>query len=125
MIYGIGTDLVDLDRNWGNNFDRLCAKVLSSNELLLLDGLSESHKKRVFAKQWACKESVAKALGTGFVGKVIPSNMEILRDYMGKPVMIPCSQLRELMDQEGISKCHLSISDTKNHVFSVAILETV
>ena len=37
MIYGIGTDIINLERSWKSNFKKLCEKVLTENENKILD----------------------------------------------------------------------------------------
>ena len=65
MIYGIGTDLVDLDRIKIKSLSAFAKKILGNQELekyqQLTDGLNQSY----IGKQFAGKEA-AKALGTGF-----------------------------------------------------------
>ena len=124
MIYVIGTDIINLERSWKSNFKKLCEKVLTENENKLLDDLPQKMQTSFFAKQWAMKESISKAFGTGFRDVVIPSNMEILRNERGRPVLYPLGPLRDLMENEQISACHLSVSDVEKHVIAVATLES-
>ena len=72
MIYGIGTDIINLERSWTSNFKKLCEKVLTENENKLLDDLPQKMQTSFFAKQWAMKESICKAFGTGFRDVVMP-----------------------------------------------------
>ena len=66
MIYGIGTDLVDLDRIKIKSLSAFARKILGNQELKkyqqLTDGLNQSY----IGKQFAGKEAFAKALSTGF-----------------------------------------------------------
>ena len=71
MIYGIGTDLVNIDRVkkiLSKNRDGFVKRVLSEHEQALFANKAESAA--YCAKRFAAKEAFAKALGTG-IGRVV------------------------------------------------------
>ena len=80
MIAGIGTDLIRIDR-----VIKACEKesflkrVFTEKERQLIAG----NQNRA-ASNFAVKEAVAKALGTGFRG-FGPEDVEVLRDSLGSP----------------------------------------
>ena len=87
MIFGIGTDIVDVKRiKKMKSIDSFAKKILGHNEHLKYSALSESKKIFFVAKQFAGKEAFAKAIGTGIFGDVNLKGIEILRDDKGKPI---------------------------------------
>ena len=52
----------------------------------------------------------------------IDSN-EILRDINGKPYFEPIGALKEYLDDLGIAKTHVSLSDEKQYAIAFAVLE--
>ena len=86
MIIGIGIDIVDINRiektldKYGKKFKLRC---FSKNEI-------DSSEKKIkpansYAKKFAAKEALVKALGTGFRDGINFKNIEIKNDKMGKP----------------------------------------
>ena len=124
MIYGIGSDILEISRFADyEKSSKLAFKLLSITEYNIFEELTQSQAISYLAKQFACKEAVSKAFGTGIRGDVVMSNMEILRDSMGKPVLNPLEKLQNYMDSEGIVASYCTISDTKSQVFAVCVLE--
>ena len=125
MIYGIGSDILEISRFADyEKSSKLAFKLLSITEYNIFEELTQSQAISYLAKQFACKEAVSKAFGTGIRGDVVMRNMEILRDSNGKPWLNPLENLREYMNSEGITASHCTISDTKDHAFAVCVLET-
>ena len=86
MIIGIGIDIVDINRiektldKYGKKFKLRC---FSKNEI-------DSSEKKIkpansYAKKFAAKEALVKALGTGFRDGINFKNIEIKNDKIGKP----------------------------------------
>ena len=66
MIFGIGTDMVEINRIKNiNSIDRFAKKILSKNELDFFNSLKQEKKITYLSKQFAGKEAVSKAIGTG------------------------------------------------------------
>ncbi len=89
MIYGIGHDLVEIDRvrrlldkPVGEPF---LLRLLTPAERLLLQG-NEKRRAEFVAGRFAAKEAVSKALGCGIGQAVGFQDIEVLRDPLGKPV---------------------------------------
>ena len=105
QIVGIGTDIIEVDRiKKALENEKFKNKFLNENEI-------EDLKKRnaqleTYAGRFAAKEAIVKALGTGF-GKVSASEIEIMNDQLGKPVV------KLMLDEYKNYSCHLSISHIK------------
>ena len=76
----------------------------------------------MLAGDFACKEAVAKCFGTGFRG-FRPIDVEVLRDELGKPYIVLHGGARTLFEELGGRSIQVSISDTKELVIALAILE--
>ena len=124
MIFGIGTDIVEVERiKKISSVDKFAKKILSQNELNIFNELSKDKKTFFLSKQFAGKEAVSKALGTGVGKEVSMKNIEILRDNKGKPIFNAIDELETYMINLGITKTHVSLSDESNYAIAMVILE--
>ena len=124
MIFGIGTDIVDVERiRKLGSLEKFADKILSLNELEVFKLQIDEKKVTFLAKQFAAKEAVSKALGTG-IGKDIRFNqIEILRNSDGKPYLNHDGIITTILNDLGITKTHVSLSDEKKYVLAFVILE--
>lgn len=118
MIVGIGNDIVEIQR-FETIMEResVLHKMFSEREVVL-----GGKRPSFFAGNFAVKESVSKAFGTGIRGFRL-CEIEVLRDEMGKPYVELCGKAKELAEGIGIDCIHVSISDTKQLVMAVAVAE--
>ena len=124
MIFGIGTDIVDVTRiKKMKSIDSFAKKILGDNEYLKFSKLSESKKVFFIAKQFAGKEAFAKAIGTGISGDINFKTIEILRNDEGKPIFKFPEKTQLLIDNLGIAHSHVSLSDEKEYALAFVILE--
>jgi holo-[acyl-carrier protein] synthase len=126
MIYGVGVDVLDINRIGSrSSLDTFANKICSNDELEIYKSLSNVlHKQKYLAKQFSAKEAVAKSLGTGFNNIVTLSKVQIMRDNNGKPLVIFDDSLIPKIAQMGVSDVHVSISDEKHYVVAFAIAES-
>ena len=122
MIFGIGTDIVLISRI--KNSKAFAEKILSASEMQLWEEKNSSKQQNFLAKQFACKEAVAKAIGTGFSNTIFPKDIEILRNSAGKPYINPQASLEEVFADLGIINSHVSIADEIDYVVAFVIIET-
>jgi holo-[acyl-carrier protein] synthase len=124
MIFGIGTDLVDLNRIKAmKSQDDFAAKILGPLEMEQYKKLNEDVKILYLGKQFAAKESLVKALGTGFRDPIFPKDIQVLRNAIGKPEVIFSDAAQSYVQDLGITKSHVSLADESNHLIAFAILE--
>ena len=108
MIIGIGTDMIEIER-----VVRACEKeafllrAFTNEEILLI-----KKDNRKSADNFAVKEAVSKMFGTGFHGIAL-SEIEVLRDSMGKPYVNLYGNAEKMAKQMGIEMIHVSITNTK------------
>ena len=125
MIYGVGTDIVNIERVkkiLSKNRDGFIKRVLSEHEQALFANKADSAA--YFAKRFAAKEAFAKALGTG-IGRVVSfQDLTIRNNENGKPHFIPSEKLRQYLVENNIKQAHLSISDESQNAIAFVVLET-
>ena len=125
MIYGIGTDLVDLDRiKKMKSLSAFAHKILGNLELEKYAGLPVGDSQYYLGKQFAGKEAYVKALGTGFKDPIFPKDIQILRDSLGKPEVFLSAGTKSYVEGLGITKSHVSLADENNHLVAFVVLET-
>lgn len=125
MIFGIGTDIVEVSRiqasitQFGDDFAK---RILADSELA---SYLQSHiKARFLAKRFAAKEAFSKALGTGLRAPATFQNIAVSHDELGKPILVLAPELQALLDSRHITQTHISISDEKNLATAFVVLET-
>ena len=124
MIYGIGTDLVDLERiKKMKSPSAFANKILGDQELKKFAEMKEGRNHSYLGKQFAAKEAFVKALGTGFKDPVFPKDIQILRNSLGKPEVLLSGGAKSYVESLGITKSHVSLADESNHLLAFAVLE--
>ena len=125
MIYGIGTDLVDLDRiKKIKSLSTFAKKILGNQELQKYQQLTDGYNQSYIGKQFAGKEAFVKALGTGFKKPIFPRDIQILRNSFGQPEVLLSDEAKSYIENLGITKTHVSLADESNHLIAFAVLET-
>ncbi len=131
MIYGIGTDIVLVERivallhRYGERFAR---RVLGPDELLEFQRRQSrgehgaAYSARYLAKRFAAKEAFGKALGLGLRAPMSLLALQVLNDAHGKPVALPRKALAGYMAERGLT-AHVSLSDEVDSALAFVILE--
>ena len=127
MIRGIGTDLVEKERvknlflKYG---DKFVNKLLAESEMKEFQRRKGQEKKVSFlSNNFASKEALAKALGTGFSLGIGFKNIEVLRRENGSPYLILSGKTAK---KARLLKCQnfkLSIADTKEYSLAFVVGE--
>ena len=124
MIFGIGTDLVDLDRIKAiKSKASFAKKILGPQELVTYKQMSSDQGIYYLGKQFAAKEAIAKAFGSGFTSPIFPQAIQILRNNIGKPEIVFSEEVKSYSEGLGITGSHVSLSDESNHLIAFAVLE--
>jgi holo-[acyl-carrier protein] synthase len=76
------------------------------------------------AGRFAAKEAILKALGTGWRGDIAWTDIEILNNADGKPLLTLTGATARTAEALGIKHWHLSISHTHDHAIASAIGES-
>ena len=118
MIYGIGTDLIEVERvKKAYEKESFRKKIYTEQEQQLI---AENAQRA--ASNFAVKESVVKALGTGF-GKISAVDIEVLREPSGKPYVVLHGPAKELAEKEHIQHIHVSTSNLKEYAVGYVVME--
>ncbi len=124
MIYGIGIDLVEIQRIKDmDNLVKFAEKILSDSELKLFKEKSSEAQATFLAKQFAAKEAVVKPLGTGFTANNYHKDIRKLRNAEGSPELQFSETLQEMVNNLGIKSWHVSLADEKTHAIAMVVLE--
>ena len=123
MIFGVGTDIVELARVQ-QTYDRFGARFV---ERLLMDeerALFEQNKwpVRFLAMRFAAKEATVKAMGTGFAHGMWIRDVGIVNNEWGRPLIIWSERGRGVCDQLGIGAGHVSLSDDAGLILAFAVV---
>ena len=114
-IFGIGTDIVNIKRmekSIKKNNNTFKNRIFSTNEISYCD--KKKHPYSFYAKRYAAKEALSKALGTGIRKGINFKDIEILNDNFGKPfIKLKGSTAKFLKKKIRTSKysIYLSLSD--------------
>jgi holo-[acyl-carrier protein] synthase len=123
MIFGIGTDILQLQRvaeahaRFG---ERFAQRLLMPEELRLLPAARDTV--RFLAMRFAAKEAIVKAMGTGFANGMWIRDTGVMPDRFGRPEIIFSDRGRQVCDRLGIGAGHLTLSDEAGLVVAVAVL---
>lgn len=123
MIYGIGTDLLRVargDQLWRRFGARAVNRLLHPEEVLALPAAKSPGY--ALARAFAAKEAFVKALGTGFFG-VAHHEIGALREPNSRPRLVFSPPLSARLEQLGIWRTHLTLSDDGDYVLAVVVLE--
>jgi holo-[acyl-carrier protein] synthase len=123
MIFGIGTDVVQLERiedvytRHGEHFVR---RLLMPQE----EAGFRRYKRpvRFLAMRFAAKEAIAKALGTGFSHGIWIRDIGIMPNAWGRPEVIWSERGRRVRDELGAGEGHVTLTDEAGLVVAVAVL---
>lgn len=120
IIYGIGTDIVEIDRikTTLNRNLKFLDKVFSPREMLVLK--SKDYKAESVAGNFSAKEAVVKSVGTGLRGFSM-HDVEILRDDLNRPIVVSSGKFKDYCDIIKVKEIMVSISHSKNYATATAI----
>lgn len=118
MIIGIGTDLIEVERV-AKAYEKAAfrERTYTERERELIGTRNQRA-----AGNFAVKEAVVKALGTGF-RSILPNEVEVLREESGKPYVIVYGNAQMECEAQHVETIHVSISDTKEYATAYVVLE--
>lgn len=126
MIVGIGVDIIEIERveKAIKNTKSFLDKIFTEKEKEYF--YSRGMNSEVIAGNFASKEAISKALGTGIRGFSF-MDIEILRDELGKPMVFLHNDAKvignKLVGDNSLLNIHLSISHNKSNAIAYAMLE--
>lgn len=123
MIYGIGTDIVDITRmreNLDKYGDKFARRILTESEFSEFE--TKKTKAAFLAKRFAAKEATAKAMGTGFSQGLSLHHIGIGHDDAGKPILEFLDVAEIFLKTHKIKQAHLSLADEKDYAVAFVTL---
>lgn len=124
MILGVGTDIVAVARIEAaieRHGEAFAERILSENEFA--EYKLHSFPARYLSKRFAAKEALAKATGKGLRHPVSLQRITVSHDELGKPVFLFDAELSAYLQQMGVTRHHLSVSDERETAVAFVILE--
>ncbi len=127
MIYGIGTDIVQISRveaALARSGPRFAEKILGPEELVKYHARSAKHAVRglrFLATRFSAKEAFSKAIGLGMRMPMTWRSAQMLNAPGGKPTIVCSGALEEFMRANGLS-AQVSISDEADYAVAFVIV---
>lgn len=121
-LLGVGVDLCGIAR-----IERAIEKahfyerVFTPEERAYLDQKGKGRAQSA-AAMFAAKEAVAKALGTGFSGGVMPWNISVVHDEKGAPGAELSGAAKERLEQMGGTGVRISLSHEGDSAIAFAVI---
>lgn len=129
MIYGIGTDILQISRVTGvmeRTQGRFAERVLGPDELKVYHARQTRSAVRGLAylsTRFAAKEAVSKAIGLGMRWPMTWRAVQTLNTPSGKPVIVASGELAEWLAARHLS-IEITITDEKDYAVAFAIAST-
>jgi len=116
-IFGIGTDIVSIDRMKKSlKNKKFIKRVFNDKEILKCKKIKNFNN--CFAKRFAAKEAFSKALGTGISNGIKFNEIIVLNKKSGKPFINLVGATKQILKKKfkgKKSKISLSLSDEKKY----------
>lgn len=128
MIYGVGTDIIQIERVQGvmdRTRGRFAEKVLGPRELRIYHARKARSEKRglaFLATRFAAKEAFSKAIGLGMRWPMTWRAMELLNLPSGEPTPQCTGELAGWVQERGLT-IRVSVSDEHEYAVAFAIAE--
>jgi len=128
MIYGIGTDIIDIRRirsTVERRGERFAEKVLGEHELSVYRSRTARVAQRglsYLATRFSAKEAFSKAIGLGMRMPMTWRACEVVNDASGKPRIRLHGTLAEWFAARRLS-AHVSVSDESDYAADFVVVE--
>lgn len=118
----VGIDIIEIERikSMAENDIRL-SSLFTEKEIKYFNKFK--HRETHVAGGFCAKEAVSKALKTGFNGKVLPREIEILHKDTGAPYVVLRGGAKEVFEGLGLTNIDISISHDKEKATAICIVE--
>lgn len=123
MIFGIGTDLIEVERvadkmGKKQGFKEL---VFSAGEIIYCEAMTFKYEH--YAARFAAKEAFLKAIGTGWRNGTAFNEIEIYNDEEGKPEIRFHGITAKTIADLKLGKIFVSLSHLKTMVCAMVVIE--
>jgi holo-[acyl-carrier protein] synthase len=130
LIYGIGTDLCDIDRiaaALSRHGERFAERVLGPHEIEVFRerrARIEARGVAYLATRFSAKEAFSKAIGLGMRMPMTWRACEVVKAPSGKPEFRLHGALREWFESRGL-RAQLSVSDESRYACAFVVVERI
>ncbi|MCK6600679.1 MAG: holo-ACP synthase [Bacteroidetes bacterium] len=120
-MHGLGIDLIEIERVeravrlYG---DRFLTRIFTPSEIAYCQTKPNPYPH--YAARFAVKEAFSKALGTGIGEALTWKDIEVAREFSGKPSVLLSDRVRNQFPHKSIQ---ISLSHTHQYAAAVVILE--
>ncbi len=124
MIYGIGIDIVKVDRikKWVQD-EKMVQRFFNPAEMNTCTSIQSSAEH--YAARFAAKEAFGKAIGTG-LSEFRLQDVFVKNDEFGKPELILQNEAADLLKKKcGNAKIHISLTHEKEYALAYLIIEKI
>lgn len=122
MIIGIGIDITEIEKIAKNiESEAFQRKVFTPAELVSCSGTKNNVD--CLAGKFAAKEAFMKGLGAGIRQEVWFTQIEVLNNESGKPIVNVSGEAQKRLEESGAKQVHVSISHSGGMAVAVVILE--
>lgn len=127
MIYGIGTDIVQVARieaALARSGERFAEKILGPQELEMFNERRAKNAvrgMRYLATRFSAKEAFSKAIGLGLRAPMTWPAAQLLNESSGKPMLVYSGALAQFMQQHRLA-AQVSISDEADYGVAFVIV---
>ena len=118
----VGIDIIEIkriERLFSANEDFL-RRIYTEKEIEYCK--QKKNKYQHFAARFASKEAMFKALGTGWVGNMKWTDIELLNDEMGRPYLNLYGSVKEMAEKKHIDNISVSLSHCKEYAIAQVLL---
>lgn len=133
MIVGIGSDILDI-RRFQSVFERFENRFIEKH--FTTEEKAKAERRRgagthiaTYAKRFAAKEAVSKALGTGFSHGVYLKDIGVVNDKAGKPSIVLTGgaliRLQSMIKTGKSAQIHLTLTDEPPLVQAFVVIESI
>ena len=123
MIFGIGTDVVQIERsaswctrNTASASSSVCCCPRSWRPF------GATTPARFLAMRFAAKEAIVKAMGTGFAHGMWIRDIGVVSNAWGRPEIIWSERGQRMCEKLGIGEGHVTLTDEAGLMVAVAVL---
>ncbi len=124
-IVAHGIDLVDFPRieeMVKQHGERFLSRIFTAAERNYADSNKNGIEK--LAGRFAAKEAILKLMGTGWRGKIAWTDIEIINNPAGQPVVNLSGEVEKIAEKLGIKHISVSITHTANFAIASAVALT-
>lgn len=125
MIYGIGTDVVAIERFqrfMDNGNSAIIERLFTPAERSRCGSRKDTPS--CLAVRFAAKEAFLKALGTGLRDGLSWLDMEVSNNALGKPELVLSGKAAERFQVAELTGIHLSMSHDGGSAIAIVVLES-